>query len=494
MSDLSEAPASSRSPTTIVGAGLDPLAVLPVFVRLRGRRAVVAGTGAGVLWKARLLSAAGAEVHVFGPGFAPDLRLDPVDGPIVLHERDWRPDDLDGAAFAIAGLEDETSCSDFARCARERGAIVNAIDRPDLCEVQFGAVVNRSPLVVGISTDGAAPILAQRVRSEIEALLPSGLAAWLTAAAGWRARVREAFATMRDRRTFWQLFTGRAFEHPEHRPTLDDFDQFVAAARGASVGRGGSVALVGAGPGDPELLTLKAVRALRTADVVLYDDLVAPGILAFARREARTMLVGKTGNGPSCRQDEINTLMVGLAERGRRVVRLKGGDPLIFGRAAEEIEACRGAGIPVEIVPGISAAQGAAASIGAPLTNRYGSRRVQFVTAHDHKGELPDLDWPALADATATTAIYMPRGRLRVLLERALAAGLPPRTPAAAIVNGTRPDQEILEAEVAELADRVEDLSSDGPMLVLVGETLRAAAGAGARSGEGMAATARASR
>lgn len=235
----------------------------------------------------------------------------------------------------------------------------------------------------------------------------------------------------------------------------------------------GSVTLVGAGPGDPELLTLKAVRALRDADVILYDRLVGPDILDFARRETKKMLVGKTGYGPSCRQDDINDLMVSLARAGKRVVRLKGGDPMIFGRATEEIAACRAAGIAVDVVPGITAAQGAASRLGISLTERGVARRLQYVTGHAENGDLPsDIDWPSLADPTATTIVYMPARTLAELARRAIAAGLPASTPAAAVVRATRPDERVITTTIADLPARLAAGAPDGPMLVLIGRVL----------------------
>ena len=231
--------------------------------------------------------------------------------------------------------------------------------------------------------------------------------------------------------------------------------------------------LVGAGPGDPELLTLRAVRALQSADVILYDDLVSNEVLDFARREAKRMLVGKVGHGPSCKQSEINTLMVGLAKSGRRVVRLKGGDPMIFGRAGEEIAACREACIAMEIVPGITAAQGAASRLGLSLTHRSAARRVQYLTGHGDNGLLPeDIDWRSVADPAATTVIYMPKKTLRQFANRALAAGLDPATPALAIANATQPGEEVVSAKISELADAA---LPDGPTIVMIGSVCRAA-------------------
>jgi uroporphyrin-III C-methyltransferase/precorrin-2 dehydrogenase/sirohydrochlorin ferrochelatase len=222
--------------------------------------------------------------------------------------------------------------------------------------------------------------------------------------------------------------------------------------------------------------------------VILIDDLVAPGVLDFARREAKKMLVGKTGYGPSCKQDEINALMISLARAGKRVVRLKGGDPMIFGRASEEIEACRAAGIVVEVVPGISAAQGAASRLGISLTHRKVSRRVQYVTGHAADGRLPtDIDWQSLADPTATTIVYMPGKTIRELAGAALAHGLAPDTPTIAVASATRPDQKVIAGTIADIADRLQDVAPAGPLLVMIGRALAGAASAAADAGSAAA-------
>ena len=224
---------------------------------------------------------------------------------------------------------------------------------------------------------------------------------------------------------------------------------------------------------------MRAVRALQSADVILIDDLVSPQVLDFARREAKKMMVGKTGHGPACKQSEINELMIKLAKAGKRVVRLKGGDPMIFGRAGEEIAACRAASIPVEVVPGISAAQGAASRLLVSLTHRAQARRLQYVTGHDRDGKLPaDIDWRALADPAATTIVYMPKKTLRELCARAIAQGLDPSTPAVAIANATRPDETIVAGTIADIADRIETDAPDGPVLVMIGKVLAEVGGA----------------
>jgi uroporphyrin-III C-methyltransferase/precorrin-2 dehydrogenase/sirohydrochlorin ferrochelatase len=448
----SRKPPEARMPSEARPERMSKLARLPVFLALEGKRCVLVGDGQAVDWKLELLEAAGARVDRF-----------PVHG--------WMADDLRGAAIAVGGFDDDGAAAKFAEAARAWGVPVNVIDKPAFCDFSFGAIVNRSPLVIGISTDGAAPVFAQAIRAKLEALLPKGFANWASAAAKWRAALKTTGLSFSGRRKFWQAFTAHAVSNPDIEPTEADFARFVADVKDLGVAvENGSVTLVGAGPGDPELLTLRAVRALQSADVILFDDLVSRDVLDFARREARKMLVGKTGFGPSCKQDDINALMVSLAKQGKRVVRLKGGDPLIFGRAGEEIAACKAAHIAVDIVPGITAAQGAAARLGVSLTDRNHSRRLQYVTGHAKNGELPDdIDWRSLADPATTTAIYMPVKTLAALVVRATAEGLDPSTPSVAIARATRPDQYVIAAPIGELVERIAQAGLPGPVLVMLG-------------------------
>ncbi|HEY4980523.1 MAG TPA: SAM-dependent methyltransferase, partial [Pseudolabrys sp.] len=324
-----------RTPSETRPGRMAPLARLPVFLALEGKRAVVAGGSPAAAWKAELLSAAGARVEVYAETPSDELLQiagDPPRGAIAVNRRAWTAEDLAGAAVAIGAFDDDESAAMFAEAARTWGVPVNVIDKPAFCDFAFGAIVNRSPLVIGISTDGAAPVFAQAIRAKLEALLPKVFADWAAAAARWRSALKASGLPFSGRRKFWQLFTAHAISNPDSEPTQNDFERFVAEVKGLGAAtENGSVTLVGAGPGDPELLTLRAVRALQSADVILFDDLVSRDVLDFARREARKMLVGKTGFGPSCKQDDINSLMVSLAKQGKRVVRLKGGDPLIFG-------------------------------------------------------------------------------------------------------------------------------------------------------------------
>lgn len=478
---------SQRRPEPTPARRIEPLATLPLFHKLDGRRVVLAGSGEGAVWKAELLAAAGAQLHVYAGDHGADfaaLAADPPAGTVIVHHRGWEPRDLAGAALAIGDLADESDAAAFAAAGRAAGCPVNVVDKPAYCDVSFGSLVNRSPLIVAISTDGAAPVFGQAIRAKIEALLPGRLKSWAEAARAWRPAVQARELPFALRRAFWEGFTRRAFE-ADHAPEESDRTALFASLERLETARSGTgrVSLVGAGPGDPDLLTLKAIRALQSADIILYDDLVSAGVLELARREAKRMLVGKTGHGPSCKQSDINAMLVQLAGQGKHVVRLKSGDPGIFGRAGEELDACAAAGIPVAIIPGISAAQGAAAALGLSLTHRDHARRLQFVTGHARDGQLPaDLDWQALADPAATTVIYMPRATLALFREKALAAGLSPETPAIAVLAATRPDEISLAATIATLPERLDELPAKGPLLVLIGWSMNPAAALAAAS------------
>ena len=456
---------------------MEALARLPIFLALEDKRAVLAGGSAAAAWKAELLSAAGARIDVYtqDPGEElAALAAQPPRGPITVHARALEAHDLGGAAIAVGAIENEAEAVAFAAAARAAGVPVNVVDKPALSDFAFGAIVNRWPLVIGISTGGAAPVFGQAIRTKLEALIPKGFSRWAEAARALRPRVHSLGLSFKARRQLWERFAQAALARPNDDPS--DLEALRTQIR-AGPEQSGSIVLVGAGPGDPELLTLRAVRALQSADVILIDDLVAPEILDFARREARKMLVGKTGYGPSCRQEEINQLMITLAKAGRRVVRLKSGDPMVFGRAGEEIAACRTAGIAVEIVPGITAAQGAASRLGVSLTHRRHSRRLQFVSGHHAgNGRLPQIDWKSVADPLTTTVIYMPKRTLSAVTLAALEHGIDPATPAVAIAEATRAGEIVVHGTVADIAERLDAASPSGPVLVMIGRVLASAA------------------
>ena len=457
-------------------AAMGSLAVLPVFFALEGKRALLAGASERAVWKAELLSATGAHVDVYAREPCAAMRALAARCPLLrLHAREWVPADLEGAAIAIVDAPDDAEAARFRVAAKGAGVPMNAIDNPAFCDFQFGAIVNRSPLVVGISTLGAAPVFGQAIRGRLEALLPPSLQAWAAAARGWRARLLPMQLPFHARRRFWEGFSKRALGPDDRAPGEADFAAFLRDATqhpgGADTTSGeGHVTLVGAGPGDPDLITLKGLRALQGADVVLYDNLVAPAIVEMARREAQKINVGKRGYKPSCKQDDITALMVALARDGKRVVRLKGGDPMIFGRAAEEIDGCLAAGIPVDVVPGVTAALGAAAALKTSLTERAVARRLQFVTAHAKDGRLPeDLDWRALCDPHAATVVYMGVKTMDALVERLIAHGLEPSTPAILVERATQTDERHIAGTIAAMPAKTRQAQPTGPCLLMVG-------------------------
>ena len=341
---------------------IGPLATLPVFLVLDGKRVVVAGGSAAAAWKAELLSAAGARVDVFAGEISAELRAVAADSPrgtIVVHERAWATHDLNDAAVAVGAFEEDVDAAAFVQAARAAAVPVNVVDGPALCDFAFGAIVNRSPLVIGISTDGAAPVFAQAIRAKLEALLPKRFAAWAAAAQSWRAAVKTSGLSYAARRKFWQRFTAHAMRHADGGPSQADFDGLLAEAKGqGAAAEYGSVTVIEVGLRDADSLTLRAVRALQLADVILFDERVSHDVLDFARREARKLLVKRGGFTHAGETDDVDVLMTGLAKKGKHVVRLTGGDPSgsLHGKAAAETAANSAA------APAASAVRSAAAA------------------------------------------------------------------------------------------------------------------------------------
>ncbi len=463
-------------------ARVERLAVLPVFLSLDGKDVLVAGGTEAAAWKAELLHAAGARVQVAaaGPcaGMAALLAAHGADGGIVATAPDWRDLSLDGFHLAVADLEGEDAAG-FATAARAAGVPVNVVDRPELCAFQFGSIVNRSPVVVGISTDGAAPVLAQAIRRRIETVLPRHLAAWGALAARVRRTVAARLPVAAMRRAFWERFADRAFAAGSG-PSVEDEAEAFASCGGPA---GGRVTLVGAGPGDPEYLTLKGMRALQSADVILFDDLVSAELLEFARREAKRMLVGKRGGRESCRQEDINALMLSFARQGKRVVRLKAGDPSVFGRSGEEIAFLERAGIAVDVVAGITTASAMAAGLKTSLTHRDCAQSVRFVTGHSRQGRLPEtLDWRAVADPTTTTVFYMGGRTAPEIAGRLMGEGMSPETPVVITANVSRADERRWAGPLSAMARGIGGIGYDDPVIIGIGRVFaQQAAAAGAQ-------------
>ncbi|WP_083531024.1 siroheme synthase CysG [Pararhizobium antarcticum] len=449
---------------------MQPLAVLPIFLPLNGRKAIVSGGTEAAAWKAELLAAAGADVAVLAGQqvLSGDMRALLEEGRVRVHHRPWGLVDFDGIAVAIADAETDEAARTFACAARMAGVPVNIIDKPAFCQFQFGTIVNRSPVVVGISTDGAAPILGQAIRRRVETLLPPSLKDWAGLARSLRDTVAEKLNPGPQRRAFWERFVDRAFggQSPDAASVADIRDDLSPPQHAGS----GRVTLVGAGPGDAELLTLKAMRALQSADVILFDDLVSDEVLELARREAKRMLVGKRGGRESCKQDDINRIMLTFARQGKRVVRLKSGDPAVFGRAGEEIAFLERHGIAVDMVPGITAASAMASRLGVSLTHRDHAQSVRFVTGHSRHGALPaDLDWRAIADPRTTTIFYMGGRTAGEISTRLQEHGLDPRTPVAICSSVSRASEKRWFGTVTEMAHGIGEIGYDEPVLIAVG-------------------------
>lgn len=464
----------SRKPADAPPPRMAALAKLPVFLDLAGKRAVLAGGTAPAAWKAELLAAAGADVHIYaldlGAEMATLLERGAVSGTLTHHARAWSLDSFAGAAIALADAENPDTAQAFYCAAKAAGVPVNVIDTPQFCDFQFGSIVNRSPVIVAISTDGGAPILGQAIRRRIETLLPASLAAWGQLAKDVRETVATRLRFGLQRRAFWEVLAERAFlqtpRTDEAAQLMRDIDATAAGQR-PGIGR---VTLVGAGPGDAELLTLKAVRALQSADVILFDDLVSDGVLELARREAKRMMVGKRGRRDSCSQSDINDLMLQLARQGKHVVRLKSGDPMIFGRAGEEIEMLTRHGIAVSVVPGITAASAMAARLGISLTHRDHAQSVRFVTGHARSGELPDnLDWQGLADPNTTLVFYMAGHTADRIVQRLVSAGLAPATPAHVVAGVTRETEANWSGNLCDLVAGIATLDPGPPVLIGIG-------------------------
>jgi len=420
----------------------------PVFLELIGRVAFVLGEGEAAETKVGLLSRAGAVLHR-APRFAGSLP--------------------EGCAIAVGAGAPEEDLRALSSLCLARGVPVNIVDRPSLCSFVMPAIVDRAPLTIGISTGGAAPVLARLVRARIEAVLPPALGRLAALAERFKAALRTALPDLAARRRFLDaVLTGPVADLALAGREAEAEGAFAAALAGAQARPAGVVHLVGAGPGAADLLTLRALRLLGEADVIVHDRLVGEGVLDLARRDAERIYVGKSRANHCLPQEGINNLLVRLAREGKRVVRLKGGDPFVFGRGGEEMAACQAAGIACEVVPGVTAALACAAATGIPLTHRDHARAVTLATGHTRDGRL-DLDFTALARPGQTIAIYMGVATLPALRDGLLAAGLDPSTPAALIEAGGTPQQRLLRGTLHTIAAQAPQWHHGGPVMTLVG-------------------------
>jgi uroporphyrin-III C-methyltransferase/precorrin-2 dehydrogenase/sirohydrochlorin ferrochelatase len=450
---------------------------LPLFFKLEGRLCLVVGGGEVGARKAALLLTAGAKLTVVAPTLGPGMQelVERHRQRIRYHARAFVPSDLEGCHLAIAATADEAVNREVSTQAQMRGVPVNVVDRPELCTFIMPSIVDRSPVVAAISTGGSSPVLARLLRARVERFVPAAFGRLATLASTFRDRVKAQVPDAGSRRAFWErvltgpiaemVFAGReAAAHAALEAAL--------AQQSGSARRQGEVYLVGAGPGDPELLTSRALRLMQQADVIVYDRLVSAAVLDLARRDATRIYAGKERDRHVLPQEDINQLLVRLAREGQRVMRLKGGDPFIFGRGGEEIDTLADEGIPFQIVPGITAASGCAAYAGIPLTHRDYAQSCVFVTGHLKDGTV-NLDWELLAKPHQTAVIYMGLHGLPVICRELIAHGMAASTPAALVEHGTIHAQRVFTGTVGTLPDIVSTGGARAPTLIIVGEVVK---------------------
>ncbi|HDZ8912721.1 TPA: uroporphyrinogen-III C-methyltransferase [Aeromonas hydrophila] len=443
---------------------------LPIFCRLDNKPVLLVGGGEVAERKARLLLDAGAHLTVVAPELDPELAELAANGSIEWLAGEFAPAQLTGKWLVVAATDRREVNALVYQSANQARIFANVVDDPKRSSFIMPSIIDRSPLMVAISSGGKAPVLARLLREKLEALLPQHLGAVATFAGSLRERVKARFATMGERRRFWERLLG-----------ADRLGQALARGDSASANQladslfadesqsGGEVVLVGAGPGDPGLLTLHALRQMQQADVVVYDRLVSDEVMALVRRDAKRIFVGKQAGNHCVPQEGINQLLLEEAQKGQRVVRLKGGDPFIFGRGGEELETLVGSGIGFQVVPGITAASGCAAYAGIPLTHRDHAQSVRFVTAHG-KGGARDLDWPLLAKDRQTLVFYMGLSSCATIREQLLAHGKAGNTPVALIERGTQPCQRVIRGTLDELPALAVGVES--PALIMVGSVV----------------------
>jgi uroporphyrin-III C-methyltransferase / precorrin-2 dehydrogenase / sirohydrochlorin ferrochelatase len=453
----------------------------PIFLRLAGEPVLVVGGGEVAARKIDLLLRTSARVRVIAPELVPGLAERAAAGEIVHLATEFRPEHLDGVRLAIAATDKHAINAWVAHQAERRNIPVNVVDDRELSRFIVPAIVDRSPVVVAVGSSGDAPVLTRRLRERLESFLPQRLGALARLAGKLRPTIKTRIESPARRRRFWENFfdsplAGDVLAGREDAadPALPGriVDSFAQIARTPE--RTGEVALVGAGPGDPGLLTLRALRALQNADVILYDRLVSAEILDLARRDAERINVGKTAGGAQVSQEEINARLVQLAQQGKRVCRLKGGDPFIFGRGGEELEALAAAGVRFEVVPGVTAAAGCAAYAGIPLTHREHAQSLVFVTGHTKEQASSNaLDWDQLARPAQTVVFYMGLGSLEQTLLRLREHGAPDSRAAAIVEQGTRAEQRVVTGTLADLAQKARRAGVQSPALLIVGEVTR---------------------
>lgn len=447
---------------------------LPIFIHIKNRPCLVVGGGSIAARKVALLRKAQAEVTVVSPVLCDELKQLHKENLIQHIAREFEDYDLESCVLVIAATDRRAVNEHVSALAKQLRLPVNVVDNPDLCSFIMPSIIDRSPVVIAVSTGGSSPVLARLIRTKLEGSIPAAYGHLAKLVEGFRDKVKATFPNVESRRGFWEtILEGKVAElvftgHEDEAKQLLDRAIDEQAEKPEMPGE---VFLVGAGPGDPDLLTFRALRLMQQADVVVYDRLVSPAIMEMVRRDAEIVYVGKARDKHTMQQENINQLLVRLAKEGKRVLRLKGGDPFIFGRGGEEIELLAQEGIAFQVVPGITAANGCSAYAGIPLTHRDYAQSCVFVTGHLKDGSV-DLNWKALAHPNQTVVFYMGLHGAPTLCKEMVAHGLPASTPVALVEQGTTPQQRVLIATLDTLLDVIKNEDIQPPTLIIVGDVV----------------------
>ena len=448
---------------------------MPIMLRLQGHKVLVVGGGQVAVRKVAMLLRAGAIVRLVADTVDPSLAQSLCDSPHEVLEKHFQPEDIDSVRLVVAATDDNAVNLQVYNESQQRCVPVNVVDNPALCDFIFPSIVDRSPVIVAVSSGGNSPVLARLLRSRLETYIPSGFGNLAELLGNYRVKVKKVIPSMSQRMRFWESIMSGPVVEQMMSGKKEKAEQLLDSALQQSehISTTGEVYLVGAGPGDPDLLTFRALRLMQQADVVLFDRLVSEQILNMTRQDAEKIHVGKQRKQHTMPQQDISKMLVSLANEGKRVLRLKGGDPFIFGRGGEEVEELAAAGIPFQVVPGITAASGCAAYAGIPLTHRDYSQSVRFVTGH-LKNDTCDLDWKNLAEeAEQTLVFYMGLVSLPIICQELINHGMASDKPIALIQQGTTPLQKVFVGTLATLPDIIASQEVQAPTLIIVGDVVR---------------------
>lgn len=446
--------------------------IFPISLKLQQQPCLIVGGGHIAYRKAVLLHKAGAVIHVIAPDIDANLLqlVEESQGqyiqalyPAQIQLNDYR--------LVIAATDDYAVNTQVFEDCEALKILVNSVDDPPHCRFMVPAIVDRSPLVISVASNGTSPVLSRQIRTQLETSIPHGMGKLAEFSGKWRAAVKAKISNPDERRVFWEDLYASSLKEQVFHDNLTEADRLIEQALAEWKTPKGEVYLVGAGPGDPELLTLKALRLMQQADVVIYDRLVSPAIMELCRRDATKIYVGKARSNHAVPQEGINALLVEYASKGQRVCRLKGGDPFIFGRGGEEIQELFAAGVPFQVVPGITAASGCSAYAGIPLTHRDYAQSVRFLTGHLKEGS-PELPWDELVYQNQTLVLYMGLVGLEKICEKLIEHGQRPDMPVALISKGTTPEQKVVVGTLADIASKVEENHIQAPTLTIIGDVV----------------------